>query len=98
MTFGDGILATADGAGDQTANPVQTLDVKPDTDIAIGGAKATGAKAQATDAAKATSQEAGGADGTRKALEDATGAIVSKIDGVAAYPDASALVGAIAGD
>lgn len=39
------ILSSADGAGDQTANPVQTNDVKPDTTLTLStskGAKAPG--------------------------------------------------------
>lgn len=35
VTFGDGLMASADGQGDQQANPVQTNDVKPDVDITV---------------------------------------------------------------
>lgn len=35
VTFGDGLIASADGQGDQQANPVQTNDVKPDVDITV---------------------------------------------------------------
>ena len=106
VTFGDGLLASADGEGDQTANPVQTMEIKPDTDIAVGGAKSNTKGAAASKAASAAAESKSAVEAENENQPSAKeetegvkdGVVTSKIGGVPVYSSASALIDAIAAE